>query len=107
MTTPTTTVSDSTVEALEAKVAELSRELKLARSPESAMYTAEDVARLFNVHPGTVRRWIVERRVPHTIVAGSVIRFTQEQLAEIRESIGTGAKRKPLRPSNKTPAVNR
>lgn len=45
--------------------------------------TVDDIAHIMNVHPGTVRRWCNQRRVPYVKI-GTAVRFAPDHVNEIK-----------------------
>jgi len=53
----------------------------LTENPKKLL-SARELAELIQVHPGTVRNWVYQGRVPHRKI-GKAVRFTAEDVQAI------------------------
>jgi excisionase family DNA binding protein len=51
-----------------------------AGKPKSTMLTTGEVARIFNIHPGTVRRWCSQGKIRSQVTGGKRL-FRREEVA--------------------------
>jgi excisionase family DNA binding protein len=58
------------------------------RTTQPQLLTARDVARLLNVHPGSVYRW-AEQGVLPAVKVGRVVRFHPEEVRKLLERSST------------------
>jgi excisionase family DNA binding protein len=56
------------------------RERKPAGKSRSTMLTTAEVARIFNVHPGTIRRWCAQDKIKSQVTGGKRL-FKREDVA--------------------------
>ena len=54
------------------------------------LLTEHEVARQLNVSVASMRRWRIERRGPHFIKVGSLVRYRQEDLESWLTTLPTG-----------------
>ena len=54
--------------------------------PELKLYTDRDLAKILKIHPGTLRNWRGEKRIPFTRIGGA-IRYTEDQVREIMRPV--------------------
>jgi len=49
-------------------------------------FNYKEAAKLLNIVPGTLRKWVMEKKVPHLKV-GRNVRFTENQIDEILKNM--------------------
>jgi len=59
--------------------------------PELKLYTDQDLAKILKIHPGTLRNWRCEKKIPFTRI-GRAIRYTEAQVREIMQPVKAEAR---------------
>jgi len=57
---------------------------------ELKLYTDQELATILKVHPGTLRNWRIQKKIPFTRIGGAV-RYTEAQVREIMQPVQAAA----------------